>query len=181
MTFGLSLLRVAVGGALTAHGLQKLRGSFDGPGLEGTAQMMAGTGMHPPRRNAQAVAWTETAGGAALVLGAATPLAAAGAVAVMTTAIRKVHLPNGFFAQGGGWELNAIVIAAAAAIASGPGGGSVDQAFGKKAWGTGGALFALVAGVIGSTVAIELGRRAAPADDAAADDAAAGSSDGDAA
>ena len=80
MSLASTLLRLTVGGFFVGHGLQKLTGAFDGPGLAGTEQMMAGTGMHPAARNARLVAVTETAGGAALALGAATPLAAAGIV-----------------------------------------------------------------------------------------------------
>jgi putative oxidoreductase len=162
MSLASTLLRVTVGGFFVGHGLQKLTGAFDGPGLDGTEQMMAGTGMHPAARNARLVAVTETAGGAALALGAATPLAAAGIVGTMVTAVRKVHLAKGPWVTEGGYEYNAVLIAAAAALASGPGGPSVDQLFGKKAWGAGGTVFALVTGVVASVVAVELGKRAAP-------------------
>jgi len=162
MSLASTLLRVTVGGFFVGHGLQKLTGAFDGPGLDGTEQMMAGTGMHPAARNARLVAVTETAGGAALALGAATPLAAAGIVGTMVTAVRKVHLAKGPWVTEGGYEYNAVLIAAAAALASGPGGPSVDQLFGKKAWGAGGTVFALVAGVVASVVAVEMGKRAAP-------------------
>jgi putative oxidoreductase len=162
MSLASTLLRVTVGGFFVGHGLQKLTGAFDGPGLDGTEQMMAGTGMHPAARNARLVAVTETAGGAALALGAATPLAAAGIVGTMVTAIRKVHLAKGPWVTEGGYEYNAVLIAAAAALASGPGGPSVDQLFGKKTWGAGGTVFALVAGVVASFVAVELGKRATP-------------------
>ena len=164
MSLASTLLRTTIGGLFVGHGLQKLTGAFDGPGLEGTEQMMAGTGMHPAARTARLVAVAETAGGAALALGAATPLAAATVVATMVTAVRKVHGSKGPWNTEGGFEYNAVLIAAAAAVAAGPGGPSIDQAFGKKTWGTGGALFALVAGTIGSFVVVELGRRAAPKD-----------------
>ncbi|MCJ1694182.1 DoxX family protein [Rathayibacter caricis DSM 15933] len=161
MKVGSLVLRLAVGGLFIGHGLQKLRGSFGGPGLEGTSQMMESLEMHPPRRNALAAAVTETAGGAALALGAATPLAAAGLVATMVTAVRKVHWSNGLWNAGGGWEFNGLLVAATAAIvADGPGPLSFDALVGKKKWGAGWALFALVAGAAASTAAIEAGRRA---------------------
>ena len=75
MKVGSLVLRLAVGGLFVGHGLQKLRGSFDGPGLDGTEQMMKSLELHPARRNAVAAAVTETAGGAALALGLATPVA----------------------------------------------------------------------------------------------------------
>lgn len=164
MKVGSLILRLAVGGLFVGHGLQKLRGSFDGPGLDGTEQMMQSLEMHPARRNALAAAVTETAGGAALALGAATPLAAAGLIATMVTAVRKVHWSNGLWNSGGGWEFNGLLVAAATAVvADGPGPLSFDALVGKKKWGAGWALFALVAGAAASTAVIEAGRRAAPA------------------
>jgi len=164
MKVGSLVLRLAVGGLFVGHGLQKLRGSFGGPGLEGTSQMMESLEMHPPRRNALAAAVTETAGGAALALGAVTPLAAAGLVATMVTAVRKVHWSNGLWNAGGGWEFNGLLVAATAAVvADGPGPLSLDALVGKSKWGAGWALLALVAGAAASTAAVEAGRRSAGA------------------
>jgi putative oxidoreductase len=73
--------------------------------------------MRPARLNALAAGVTETAGGALLAAGLATPLAAAGLTGVMTTAIRKVDLPNGPWAANGGWEYNAVLIAGVTALA----------------------------------------------------------------
>ncbi|ROQ58580.1 putative oxidoreductase [Rathayibacter sp. PhB152] len=165
MKVGSLVLRLAVGGLFVGHGLQKLRGSFDGPGLDGTEQMMKSLELHPARRNAVAAAVTETAGGAALALGLATPVAAAGLIATMVTAVRKVHWSNGLWNSGGGWEYNGLLAAAATAIvADGPGALSFDGLVGKRKWGAGWALFALVAGAAASTAVIEAGRRAAPAE-----------------
>lgn len=172
MKVGSLILRLAVGGLFVGHGLQKLRGSFGGPGLDGTEQMMTSLELHPARRNAVAAAVTETAGGAALALGAATPLAAAGLIATMVTAVRKVHWSNGLWSTGGGWEYNGVLVAAVAAIvADGPGTLSFDALIGKRKWGAGWALFALVGGAAASTALIEAGRRAAPVEGViAADD-----------
>lgn len=159
MTLGTTLLRITVGGFFIGHGLQKLNGSFGGPGLEGAAGMMESLELRPAKRNALLAAATETAGGAAIVLGAATPLAAAGLIATMTTAIRTVHVKNGPWNADGGYEYNATLIAALAAVASGPGHVSFDALFGKKKWGVGGTLFALAAGLAASTAVIEMGRR----------------------
>ena len=50
-------------------------------------------------------------------------------IGTMTTAIRKVHAPKGPWVTEGGWEYNALIIAAVFAIAeSGPGKPSVDSA-----------------------------------------------------
>jgi len=52
--------------------------------------MMDNLELRPPKQNALASGLAETSGGALLVLGAATPLAAAVLNASMLTAIRKV-------------------------------------------------------------------------------------------
>ena len=170
MALGTLLLRLTVGGLFVGHGLQKLTGAFDGPGLEGATGMMESLEMHPARQNAIASASAETFGGAALVLGAATPAAAAALIATMTTAVRTVHLKNGVWNAKGGWEFNAVLAAAAAAIAfEGPGLLSVDALFKKSRWGVGGGLFAIAAGVAGSFAVTEYAKRVkpAPADDQA--------------
>jgi putative oxidoreductase len=158
MNVGKLLLRVVVGGVFVGHGLQKLTGAFGGPGLAGTEKMAENLDLHPPRRNALAVALTETAGGAAIAAGAATPLAAAGLIATMVTAVRKVHLKNGPWNSAGGYEYNAVLIAAVASLAGGAGKVSIDALFGKSKWGAKGTLFALGAGIAGSLAVVALGR-----------------------
>jgi putative oxidoreductase len=163
MTTGTLILRALIGGLFVGHGLQKLKGWFGGGGIDGTAQMMEATGMRPARRNAVAAGITETAGGAALALGVLTPVASAGLISVMLTAIRKVHWSKGVWNHDGGYEYNAVLIAAVAALAGdGPGAASIDAAFGRRRWGVLGMVFALAAGAAGSIGAVELGRRSAP-------------------
>lgn len=174
MNLGKILLRVVVGGVFIGHGLQKLTGSFGGAGLSGTEKMAEKLELHPARRNALAVALTETAGGAAIAAGAATPLAAAGLIATMLTAVRKVHFKNGPWNSAGGYEYNAVLIAAVAAIAGGAGKVSIDGLFGKAKWGTKGTLFALGAGVVGSLAVVALGRHNAPVAEEADAETAAG-------
>ncbi|RKR74397.1 DoxX family protein [Frondihabitans australicus] len=166
MGLGTTLLRITVGGLFVGHGLQKLTGAFDGPGLAGVEGMMKSLDMHPARRNALLASATETFGGAALVLGAGTPLAAAGLIGSMSTAIRKVHGPKGVWNSGGGYEYNAVLIAALAALAAGPGKASFDAITGHKKWGVGGTLFALGVGFASSAAVIEYGRRSAPLESA---------------
>ncbi|MDP9497648.1 MAG: DoxX family protein [Actinomycetota bacterium] len=161
--------RLLIGGLFVGHGLQKLNGSFGGPGIEGTEQMMTALGMHPARRNAYAAGVTETAGGALIALGAATPLAAASLIGVMTTAIRKVHLPNGPWAANGGWEYNAVLIGALAALVeTGPGRVSIDNLLGRAPGGSRGALGAVALGVGASYATIALASRADAQQDAVA-------------
>jgi putative oxidoreductase len=169
MDFGKLVVRLVVGGFFMGHGLQKLGGAFGGPGLEGTEQMMTALSMHPAKLNARAAALSETVGGAGIVLGAGTPLAAAALIGTMVTAVRKVHFKNGLWNSGGGWEYNAVLSAVVAGLTNdGPGDLSVDALLGHKRWGLGWGVFAVAAGLAGSTAAIEAGRRLAPAEDDAA-------------
>jgi putative oxidoreductase len=160
MNLGRLIARATIGALFAGHGTQKLFGWFGGPGLQGVGQTMDQLDLRPARRNALAVSLAETAGGALLTLGAATPLAAALLNGSMFTAIRKVHLEKGVWNTGGGYEYNLVLIAAVnALVEAGPGRPSVD---GERLRGTGWALGALAAGGAGSALAVELGKRAEP-------------------
>src|SRR3954454_19230065 len=160
MQIGRLAARAVIGGLFVGHGTQKLFGWFGGPGLEGTGEMMEALDMKPSRPNAVAAGLSETAGGALLVAGAATPLAAASLIGTMITAIRKVHKPNGPWVAQGGWEYNAVLIAALTAlIDAGPGDVSVDAVLGRKEWGPGWALSGLAVGGAASAGAVAMGRR----------------------
>ncbi|MEU2222301.1 DoxX family protein [Streptomyces sp. NPDC018347] len=126
---GLLLLRLGTGGVLAAHGTQKLFGWFGGHGLAGTGQFMESVGYAPGKASATAAGLAETGGGLLLALGLATPAAGAAAAGAMAGAA-AVHLPNGFFAQEGGYEHAASLGLAAACLAvTGPGRLSLDHAF----------------------------------------------------
>lgn len=154
--------RVVIGGLFFGHGTQKLMGWFGGPGLEGTDKMMDALQMHPPRRNTLAAGATETGGGLLLATGLATPLAASSLIGVMTTAIRKVHAPNGVWNSNGGYEYNLVLIVALAVLAeAGPGKWSLDHALGIERKGTRWALSSAALGVATSFATTTLGRRAA--------------------
>ncbi|HET6825793.1 MAG TPA: DoxX family protein [Amnibacterium sp.] len=169
MDFGKLVVRLVVGGFFMGHGLQKLRGAFGGPGLEGTEQMMTALSMHPAKLNARAAALSETLGGAGIALGAGTPFASAALIGAMATAVRKVHFKNGLWNSSGGWEYNAVLMAVVAGLTNdGPGDLSLDALVGRKRWGLGWGVFAVLAGVAGSAVAIEAGRRLAPSEEAGA-------------
>ncbi|MGW7789813.1 DoxX family membrane protein [Streptomyces tricolor] len=127
---GLLLLRLGTGGVLAAHGAQKLFGWFGGHGLEGTGQFMESVGYAPGRASALAAGLAEAGGGTLLALGLATPAAGAAAAGGMAGA-SAVHVPNGFFAQEGGYEHAATLGLAAAGLAvTGPGRLSLDPALG---------------------------------------------------
>jgi putative oxidoreductase len=160
MDVGRLAARAVIGGLFIGHGTQKLFGWFGGPGLEGTEQMMGALNMQPTKPNALAAGISEAAGGALLVAGAATPVAASSLIGTMVTAIRKVHQPNGPWAVNGGWEYNAVLIASLVAlIDAGPGDLSIDAAFGKDRWGPAWAIGGLAAGAAAAAVAITLGAR----------------------
>ena len=171
MKIGRLLVRLVVGGLFIGHGTQKLFGWFDGPGPDGTEQMMYKIDMHPARRQAFAAGLTETAGGALLTAGLATPLAAASLIGVMLTAIRKVHAENGVWSTRGGYEYNLVLIAALLGLVDGgPGDLSADRAFGIHDTGPAWALAALGVGAAASALVIELGRTPALQDAASEPD-----------
>jgi putative oxidoreductase len=185
MEIGRLAARAVIGGLFIGHGTQKLFGWFGGPGLSGTEQMMSALEMRPARVNAVAAGLSETAGGALLVLGAATPVAAASLIGTMATAIHKVHRPNGPWAAQGGWEYNAVLIAALTAlIDAGPGDLSVDALAGRHEWGPTWAVGGLALGGAAAATAVALGRRggshdAAPAPGSHVAEAATGDVAGD--
>jgi putative oxidoreductase len=124
---GLLALRLGTGGLLFAHGTQKLFGWFGGHGLEGTAHGMEHMGFTPGRESALAAGIGEAAGGALLALGLATPAAGAAAAGTMAGAV-SVHVPNGFFNHGGGYEYPAFLGFVAAGLGfAGPGRYSLDR------------------------------------------------------
>jgi len=162
MRVGRLVARTVIGSLFVGHGTQKLFGWFGGPGLEGTEQMMGALQMRPARANAYAAGLSETAGGALLIAGAATPLAASSLIGTMITAIRKVHQPNGPWAAQGGWEYNAVLVAALVGlIDAGPGELSVDAALGREEWGPAWAVAGLGLGAAASAFAITRGRQVA--------------------
>ncbi|MEU9011641.1 DoxX family membrane protein [Streptomyces sp. NPDC048479] len=125
---GLLVLRTGTGAVLAAHGSQKLFGWFGGGGLDATAKGMEAMGFHPGRESAIAAGLGEAGGGALLALGLATPAAGAAAAGAMAGAV-AVHMPAGFFNQGGGFEYPAFLGFTAAAIGlAGAGRYSLDHA-----------------------------------------------------
>jgi putative oxidoreductase len=152
MALGKLALRATLGSLFIGHGTQKLFGWFGGHGLEGTAGFFEGQlGLRPGKRHAAAAGLGEAAGGALLILGALTPVATALITGAMTTAIRKVHAQNGPWVTESGYEYNAVIIAAVAALAdSGPGAPSVDAAALPWLRGSAIAAAAVAAGVAGS-------------------------------
>jgi putative oxidoreductase len=175
MSIGPLIVRVVVGSLFVGHGMQKLAGWFGGSGIEGTEKMMDKLDLQPSRSNAVASGATEAVCGGMLVAGLATPIAAAGLVATMVTAVRTVHWRNGVWNSNRGWEYNAVLIASLfALVEAGPGAVSMDAARGRVRSGFGWAFGALAAGAAASTAVVEFGRRHAQARKAARRDASVG-------
>jgi putative oxidoreductase len=165
MTAGRLIARLTIGGLFVGHGTQKLFGWFGGHGPDATAETMEKLELRPGRRHALAAGISETGGGALLALGALTPAAAAMLSGTMFTAIRKVHFKKGLWNTGGGYEYNLTLIAALAALVEvGPGSPSLDRRLGIGRTGSGWALASIAAGLVGSQLAIEVGRREAEAE-----------------
>jgi putative oxidoreductase len=151
-----TLLRVLIGGLFVGHGTQKLFGWFGGYGPDGTGQFFESVGIRPGKRNAIVAGASEAGGGALLAAGLLTPVAGTLITAVMGQAIRSLKMDKGPFAQDGGWELEALLAAAALTFVEiGPGPVSLDHALGLEHSGTGWALLALGAGLAGPALLVQ--------------------------
>jgi putative oxidoreductase len=163
MNIGTVALRGVIGPLFVGHGTQKLFGWFGGHGLEGTGGFFEGLGLRPGKRHAAAAGTAEALGGALLTLGAATPLAATMVSGTMITAIRKVHAPNGPWVTENGFEYNAVLLGAMAALVEhGPGAPSVDAKLFPNWKGAGWAIAMLAAATAGSFLVDALSEPAPP-------------------
>ncbi len=163
MPGGRFLLRVTVGGLMMGHGLQKLNGSFGGPGLEATQKSMGALGLHPAKHQGLAAALSETIGGGLTAAGLLSPLGPAMITGTMLVAIKKVHLKNGPWVTQGGYEYNATLIAAALSLATaGPGVLSIDGLLRKQRAGLRYGVLALAAGVAGAAATLTLAEKMKP-------------------
>src|SRR6266487_4492362 len=128
MSYGILLLRVAVGVAFVGHGTQKLFGWFGGYGPKGTGGFFASKGFRAPVLMAVAAGLSEAGGGTLLALGFATPLAGALLATVMINAIASVTFKKAFML---GSELEIAYLTIAVSLAAiGPGRFSIDLAIG---------------------------------------------------
>jgi len=142
------LLRLAVGPMLFTHGYNKV---FGKGGLQGTTGWFESLGLRPAHVHARMAAATEIGAGTLITLGAASPLPAAAAIGLMTTAARTDHKGKGFFVFKGGWEYTGVVSVVAAVMAAlGPGRISVDGALGQHRSGIKWAVLAVLIGVLSS-------------------------------
>ncbi|MET7767707.1 DoxX family protein [Nocardia sp. NPDC005366] len=158
LDLGLFLLRLVVGGTFVYHGLQKLTGWFNGPGLDGTRDMMADGGWDHATVCALLVTVGELGGGALLALGLVTPLAAGAVLAVILDAWAwKQGMIPGFQYRGSvpsGIELESVLAGTAAVIIlTGPGRWSFDRNRGwatRPSYGSFGVLVLAVVAAIGA-------------------------------
>ncbi|MDR7304200.1 DoxX family protein [Haloactinomyces albus] len=116
------VLRASVGSTMLVHGIAH------GRSIKGTAKWFKSIGFSQPRLQARSSAVVEVGAGSALVLGAATPLAASAVVGTMAVAARTVHIKNGFFITKEGYEYVLSLSAASVALSAlGSGTASVDR------------------------------------------------------
>ena len=121
----LLFLRVATGLVFFMHGWQKWEG-----GLAQTAGFLASLQFPAPDVFAVLLIGVEVVGGAALILGALTRLAAKLTGIVAVVALLTVHVSKGFFISDGGYEFILLILAACVAIlVLGPGSWSADKKF----------------------------------------------------
>lgn len=133
-SYGLTVLRTAVGAVFIAHGAQKLFGLFGGGGLSGTAAYFAQLGLEPAWPMAILAGGIEFVGGILLVLGAFTVVAAPVLALEMVVAVWKADLSSAFFINwtqapgvAHGYEFNMTLIAALICLMlAGPGALSLD-------------------------------------------------------
>lgn len=125
-TLGLTVLRAVLGLTFLLHGWQKV-GEWT---LAGTQASFAQMGVPLAEVAAPAVAVLELVGGALLVVGLGTRVVAALLALTMLGALVLVHLPAGFFAADGGFELVLLLAAGTLFLAlAGAGRWSVDHVF----------------------------------------------------
>jgi putative oxidoreductase len=170
MAYGLVLLRAVIGLTFFAHGAQKLFGWFGGHGPRGTAGFFGSMGF-PAATLMALVAGASEAAGLLFAVGFLTPFAAVGMASVMVVAVGSVHLRNGFWNMGGGYEFNlALWTVGVAVAATGPGRFSIDRLLGWDDnlhglwWGVG----VLGVSILGGLVVLALRREVAPPSEAAA-------------
>jgi putative oxidoreductase len=146
---GLLILRFAVGGTFFAHGMQKVFGLWDGPGVAEFGRMLERYGYQQASTLSWVTGLTELVAGAFVVLGVLTPLAAAGLLAIKINAV-LIKMAGGFFITAAGAnavELDVVLgLAAAALVLTGAGRIAIENG---SAWHRRPASWGVLALVIG--------------------------------
>lgn len=142
----LLLVRVVVGVVMVAHGINHWRG---GGKIPGTAGWFESLGLRHGVLQAWASVVVEIGAGTLLIVGLATPLAAAAVVSVMLVAGLLHHRDKGFFVFNEGYEyvLTLGVVALGVSVL-GPGAVSVDRAAGIAVTGWAGLAVGLGVGLV---------------------------------
>ncbi|BCJ69161.1 DoxX family protein [Polymorphospora rubra] len=123
------LARIGIGVVFVAHGWQKLVTN----GMDATAAGFGQMGVPLPTLSAWFAALVELVGGAALILGAALPVAGVLLAVDMLGAYLFAHAGNGIFVGDGGAELVlALGVAALLFAAIGSGRFGVDDRLGSR-------------------------------------------------
>lgn len=112
---GVSLLRLALGLIFFKEGAGKLFGWFGGGGWAATCAYFQNLGIPFPELNAFLVGYTEFLGGAALVVGLLTRLAAVPIGITMVVALLTAH-------RGGSYHYPLLILAACLALVEAGGG-----------------------------------------------------------
>ncbi|MFE9739151.1 DoxX family protein [Streptomyces sp. NPDC006477] len=164
MDTGLLLLRLLVGLLVAGHGVQKISSHLGGRGLDGGTEEFRADGFRGGALTALAAGGGQIGSGLLLAAGFLTPLAATGAIGVMTVAL-TVKWRHGLWVQNDGYEYPLVLIGTAAALAAtGPGAWSLDAALGLVPYPLWWAALALVAGLgSGLLTRLVLHRPPAPA------------------
>ena len=123
------ILRLVLGVIFIGHGWGKLFGEGNPAGFAGWLGSM---GIEPSYLFAVTAGLAETLGGALLIAGLFTRVAASSLVVVMLVAIGYVHLDAGMFGKGG-FEFQVLLLAGVVSLLiQGAGKYSVDEIINKK-------------------------------------------------
>ena len=164
IAFAFLVLRCALGAVMLAHAINHI---FGGGKIAGTARWFSSLGMKPGIVHAWFASISEVGGGALLVLGLLTPLAAASVIGVMLVAFITNHRGNGYFIfrPGEGWEyvMTLLLVGFSVAVLGG-GDWSLDHALkiDDNLVGVPGLLIALLAGVGGAVALLAAAWRPEP-------------------
>ena len=155
VNWALLAVRLVVGTIFMAHGAQKVFGLWGGRGMGAFADNLGRLGFGNHTALAWATAVAELVGGAAVLLGLFTPLAAAALMAIAIDAV-LLKAGNGFFISGPpgaqSVELNVVLgLAAAAIVLIGPGRFALDNG---RTWQRRPAPWGLLCLAIGVAVAL---------------------------
>ncbi|MFD8989468.1 DoxX family protein [Streptomyces goshikiensis] len=163
MDTGLLILRLAAGLLIAGHGVQKVSSHLGGKGLTGGTEEFRADGFRGGALTALAAGTGQIGSGLLLALGFLTPLAATGAIGVMTVAL-TVKRRNGLWVQNDGYEYPLFLIVTATALAAtGPGAWSLDAATGLTPYAPWCPAFAVAAGAGSGLLTRLVLHRAAPA------------------